>query len=447
MVNFNKACSSFAAAVLEYDTNKIVHIKSKKVGAINRIIQLAIIGYVIGYVIIYEKGYQSSSVGLSSVTTKLKGTALTNLSIKFPVTVDGKNESGTIFDGPRIWDSSDYVIPPEENDAVFVMTNMIITPRQKQGKCPEDDQYVQARCVLNNNGSDCTEGEEVITGHGIMTGECVKLDRPRTANDTYNGMCEIYAWCPVEYDVLPMPGTNSGYLLKKDKCLLQQAINFTILIKNTVQFPSFGVRVRNINDNQNKSYLTRCQYSSDKENRLCPIIKLKTIFDEISDTAFEDAAIKGGIVAIRIKWDCNLDHDISDCLPHYSFSRMDNADALIAKGYNFRFATYDVENNTQYRTLIKAYGIRFVILVDAKAGKFDIIPLLRNLGAGLALLSVATVMCDICVLYLLKKKYFYRNKKYQYVDDPDASTSEDEMKTSDGSESQKGNYGTLENEK
>ena len=48
MVSFKEACSSVAAAVLEYDTNKIVHIKSKKVGAINRIIQLVIIGYVIG---------------------------------------------------------------------------------------------------------------------------------------------------------------------------------------------------------------------------------------------------------------------------------------------------------------------------------------------------------------------------------------------------------------
>ena len=66
--------------------------------------------------IIHKKGYQLSSVGLSSVTTKLKGTALTNLSIKFPVTVGDKNESGTIFDGPRIWDSSDYVIPPEVVD-------------------------------------------------------------------------------------------------------------------------------------------------------------------------------------------------------------------------------------------------------------------------------------------------------------------------------------------
>ena len=34
-------------------------------------------------------------------------------------------------------------------------------------------------------------------------------------------------------------------------------------------------------------------------------------------------------------------------------------------------------------------------------------------------------MSDICVLYLLKKKYFYRNKKYQYVDDPDQSESEE----------------------
>ena len=51
----------------------------------------------------------------------------------------------------------------QENDAVFVMTNMIITPRQKQGKCPEDPQYVQAHC---NNDSDCRAGEEVITGHG-----------------------------------------------------------------------------------------------------------------------------------------------------------------------------------------------------------------------------------------------------------------------------------------
>ena len=35
-------------AFFEYDTPKIVHIKSKKVGLINRFIQLVILGYIVG---------------------------------------------------------------------------------------------------------------------------------------------------------------------------------------------------------------------------------------------------------------------------------------------------------------------------------------------------------------------------------------------------------------
>jgi P2X purinoceptor 4 len=39
---------SAIAVFFEYDTPRIVHIRSKKVGVINRFIQLVIIGYVIG---------------------------------------------------------------------------------------------------------------------------------------------------------------------------------------------------------------------------------------------------------------------------------------------------------------------------------------------------------------------------------------------------------------
>ena len=31
----------------------------------------------------------------------------------------------------------------------------------------------------------------------------------------------------------------------------------------------------------------------------------------------------------------------------------------------------------------------------------------------------ATVLCDVVVLYVLQKKYFYREKKYLFVDDSD----------------------------
>lgn len=39
--------SMLGAAILEYDTPKIVHIKNKKIGALNRLVQLAIVGYII----------------------------------------------------------------------------------------------------------------------------------------------------------------------------------------------------------------------------------------------------------------------------------------------------------------------------------------------------------------------------------------------------------------
>ena len=45
---------------------------------------------------------------------------------------------------------------------------------------------------------------------------------------------------------------------------------------------------------------------------------------------------QGGVIAINIHWDCNLDFDISNCRPKYSFSRLDDPEAKIAKGWNFR---------------------------------------------------------------------------------------------------------------
>lgn len=93
-------------------------------------------------------------------------------------------------------------------------------------------------------------------------------------------------------------------------------------------------------------------------------------------------------------------------------------DSLIAKGYNYRFSNnYFDSNNTETRQLLKAYGILFIITVDAKAQKFNVIPTLQNLGSGLALLSIATIICDIFVLYIHKHKEYYREHKYLKVDD------------------------------
>ena len=51
----------------------------------------------------------------------------------------------------------------QENGAFFVMTNMIITPDQTQGTCPEDPGLSDVKCTQD---SDCSAMEPVKYGHG-----------------------------------------------------------------------------------------------------------------------------------------------------------------------------------------------------------------------------------------------------------------------------------------
>ena len=44
----------------------------------------------------------------------------------------------------RVWDEADYVVPPAENAAFFVTTNVVITPNQTLGHCPEVSTFISA---------------------------------------------------------------------------------------------------------------------------------------------------------------------------------------------------------------------------------------------------------------------------------------------------------------
>merc|ERR1719468_1228515 len=95
----------------------------------------------------------------------------------------------------RVWDEADYVVPPAENGAFFITTNVLITPNQTQGQCSEDPMVEGAVCDLGDNR--CEEGQYLKLGHGSMTGSCVP-----SSSDGGRPLCEISAWCPVENDEL-----------------------------------------------------------------------------------------------------------------------------------------------------------------------------------------------------------------------------------------------------
>jgi P2X purinoceptor 4 len=96
------------------------------------------------------------------------------------------------------------------------------------------------------------------------------------------------------------------------------------------------------------------------------------------------------------------------CLPEYSFEILDDT------GWNFRHALYHEEDR---RTLIKAYGMKFLITVTGTARKFDITKTVVIIVTGLGLMGLANIMCDIV---LLKSSNQYREKiaekKYEMIE-------------------------------
>jgi hypothetical protein len=178
----------------------------------------------------------------------------------------------------RVWDVADFVIPPSENNAFFVLTNAVITPNQTRSVCPEDHTGMPD-IVCNKNGGrfvppsasmpsqqnsiDCTPGRiPYYTSHGSETGRCIRHDRIQNEEDV--DVCEISGWCPVEQDDLVM----------KTEPLIPHTEYFTVLVKNAISFPRFDPEKYKRNNMPNGV----CLYNPKEEKSWkCPIFRLGDI--------------------------------------------------------------------------------------------------------------------------------------------------------------------------
>uniref|UniRef100_A0A8C2WZ51 P2X purinoceptor n=1 Tax=Cyclopterus lumpus TaxID=8103 RepID=A0A8C2WZ51_CYCLU len=344
---------AFFVSLLNYKTEKYVIAENRRIGILFRLYQLAVLGYIIGWVFVIKKGYQEREEAIqTSVITKLKGVALTNSS-----------EAGL-----HLWGAEDYVIPPNVSESVRLSVCLSLHP------CSQE-------CVLS------------LSPSGIKTGLCL--------NST--GTCEIHAWCPVEYGKRPR------------EPLLSEAENFTIYIKNFIRFPKFEFSKSNVLENYNDSYLKTCSYDSE-DHLYCPIFRLGDLVSWTGND-FQDMAAKGGSVGILIEWNCDLDKDSSQCNPQYSFTRLDiNLNNSVTSGYNFRFGRYYKDpNGESFRTLYKVYGIRFDIMINGQAGRFNIVPTIIAIGSGVALLGIGAFACDMILLYMMNTSSFYRERKFEII--------------------------------
>ncbi|NXX43825.1 P2RX6 protein, partial [Tricholaema leucomelas] len=354
--------------LLDYKTVKFSLTRNRRVGLLQRLLQLAVLGYLLGWVLLVRKGYQDTDrAPRAAVVTKLKGTAVA--------------ETGAM--GRRLWDAADYARPVQGEDVLFLVTNFIATAQQAQGTCPESPSVLDARCTED---ADCPRGSPVVGGNGIRTGKCVMFNSSHST-------CEVYAWCPVESSSLP------------GKPLLAEAENFTLFIKATVHFTKFSFSKCNALQTSDPSYFKSCTYHP-VLSPSCPVFRVHDML-EAAGESFGDLALLGGSIGVRIEWDCDLDRPAALCQPGYSFRLLD-------RSYNFRTASYYRDSQRQLsRTLLKLYGIRFAISVHGQAGKFSIVPAAVSLGTGIAFFGAATVVCDLVLLYLDAKADVYWKEKFE----------------------------------
>ncbi|KFP96560.1 P2X purinoceptor 7, partial [Leptosomus discolor] len=314
----------------QYDSPKYIRIQSVTCGYVQCLLYVTLALSVCSIVISYRY-YQEKDEVISSVRTNVKGVAYT------------KN---------RTWDTAEYTVPMQAVNSFFVVTNIIKTENQLEETCPE---YPFAKAICFSDKS-CEKGRVDIHSHGIQTGRCVNY------NATVK-TCEVKAWCPVESVENP-----------PEPAVLRSSEDFTVLIKNNIHFPKFNYTILNIPPNLN----TSCTYNK-INSPLCPIFRLGDILQEAKEN-FSEVAVKGGIIAIEINWDCNLDSWFYDCSPKYGFRRLDHR--KIEPGFHFRYARYyKLTHGVEQRTLFKVYGIRFDVLVFGTGRKFNSVELIKNIGS------------------------------------------------------------------
>jgi P2X purinoceptor 4 len=329
--------------------------------------------YVVGFTIIYEKGYNKYYPLTGTTLLKVKGSA------KLP----GK---GGVFDG------NDLATPPLMPDTAFVGTCFLHTPNQKRDLC-------RANEIPCTNNTDCVASMDNIkaTEFGTLTGECKSY--PNSQGIPEGEYCEIESWCPLE------PPQNAT---AREESTVTAAANWTIFARVNVEFDELGIQLNNIPSDATKPTMG---------------LNLFTVNDivEAAGSKFEDIAAEGCMIVVQFAYECDFNSD-DECQPEITYERIDidNPDS-ISRGFNYRFQTKSrmkdsAASSVVRRDLWKIRGVYIVFKVVGEGGVFDVTSTMITLGAGLSFLAIATVVCDFLMTQCISHKEKYAEAKKRTVE-------------------------------
>ena len=358
---------------------------SRHAGLLYYSIIAVMFAYVVGFTLVAKKGYQATVPAVGSVALKVKGIA------------SRPSPPGSL-EPPELWDASDLVV--YDSTGVFVATNIMRT-EQARGVCPGT--HEDEACALPGSVAETECREGVVSRSGEQTGRCVPAPSAGAgdAMTRRRGACEVRGWCPGEPDAddASAPLENVG--------------NFTVFLRTDVRFP--GMR-----DKFGRTF----DVTNANGTEPTPGWNLFTL-DEIlrmGGVRYEDVKDAGADVQMNIYYDCDLDSALEACTPRMPFEvmRIDTADSALSHGYNARWLSAAKEaggpafpKRADTRALVKASGPRIRVSITGVGRRFDLGQLTTVVGAGVALMGIATAAVDVLLLYVLPKRARYFGLKYQ----------------------------------
>lgn len=295
-------------------------------------------------------------------------------------------------------DAFDLTEPRLLDDKVFIATNIMETIQQL-GECAGKARDGSCACELASVELCCPAGRE--SENGVLTGRCGDANGTKPLNLSF---CEVSSWCPLEPSL--------------DKSLLGQSIlrgveNMTIFLHLTAEFPRYGVVVSNY----------------DKKEGVVAGLNLFTVGSllRLANATVESVFPEGGILLLRVEYDCDLNHALSECVPDISAKLLRTSEGDLTgqppkdrtarhlepgQGYNIRTSNFFYRAGRAARMLRKSNGLLVRVLVFGRAGKFDLLRVTIRLGAAVGLLAVAKSVCDFMLEYVMPLRRWYSRFKY-----------------------------------
>jgi P2X purinoceptor 4 len=209
----------------------------------------------------------------------------------------------------------------------------------------------------------------------------------------------VAQWCPAENvtvnnTVLPDSVSQQFSIVTAD--------DLTIWMKATMSFPSLDAT-----RNYSTVYQQAPIKAPDPHQNTFTLRELL----HLTQTQYSDIIMRGCILLVKLHWECYMSDDL--CQPTVSAMRLDNAS--LPTGFNFRMPSYYRDPQTNLvRDLFKYTGVRIFFVSEGIGYMVSVPTIVLQLSSGLAMLTIATVVTDFVMEYIMPQRKRY--SKYKFLE-------------------------------